>query len=197
MITANVNKKSQNIPPGISDNNTEIFASGDSLKAFHNGEILDFEQFPLKIINFIKEIYNKDHIAKAALTDWGITKKSERLKQYGKCMFGGLDNIPDLLENGEFQDSEYWDCGERGHCPYEGKICKPVKVKNGILTITEIDVVNVLALGDKETVSAQKLGISFNTLVNHKTAINKKFGTHTKFNTLLESLKRNIISYVW
>jgi len=193
MNTANIQK----IHSGITDGNTEFFAHENEFKAFHKGEIIDFKNFPLEILNFIRKLYRKDFKAQKALTAWGITGNKERLKRYGMCMFGGLDNVPDLMSDGTYQSSEYWDCGRRGNCPFEGKICKPVEVKNGILTIKEIEVIQMLSLGDKEAVSAEKLGMAFNTLTNHKTAINNKMGTQSKFQSMMEAMKRNIINYVW
>ncbi len=194
MIEANVQK---NIPAGIltKDSSIEFFAVGKNLKAFHKGRIIDFSQFPMAIYNKLKDILADDVTAKAALMEWGFSTLNTQVKQYTICRFGGLDNIPDLSVN-NIQESEYWECGNRGNCPFEGRICKDVKVENGILNKREVKLLKLLATGDKDTKVADVLHISRNTLEIHKTKINKKLGVQSKLMAVVEAFKHNILCMI-
>lgn len=194
MITANIQK---NIPAGVlaNDSSIEFFALGKSLKAFHKGRIIDFSQLPLKIYNRLKQILLTDITAKAALMEWGFTDTNSQLKQYAICRFGGLDSTADLGKD-TMQESEYWECGNRGNCPFEGKICKDVKVKNGVLNGREVKLLKLMSTGDKDIAIASVLHISKNTLDIHKTKINKKLGVQSKLSAVVEAFKQNILCMI-
>ena len=188
-----INTKVANIPAGIEDGGIEFFTTKNDLKALIKGRIVEFENFPLSIVTTLRNLLDNDNEANIALDELGMNKYPERLKTYTACRFGGFNNIPDIDKNGIIHDG-YWNCGNRGICPFEGRICKPVAVKNGILSRKEIQIIKTLSSGDKEPVVAESIGISFNTLVNHKYNINKKMGVTSKFLMIIKAMRLNLIN---
>jgi DNA-binding CsgD family transcriptional regulator len=188
-----INTKVANIPAGIEDGGIEIFATKNNLKALIRGKIVEFEDFPISVVSTLRNLLDRDIDANFALDELGITDYPERLKTYSACRFGGFNNVPDIDKNGNVHDA-YWNCGNRGSCPFEGRICKPVTVKNGVLSKKEIQIIKTLSSGDKEPVVAENMGISFNTLVTHKYNINKKMGVTSKFLMIIKAMSLNLIS---
>ena len=98
--------------------------------------------------------------------------------KYSWCMYGGYDHRPDLDTSTKNFTSEYWDCGNRGNCPFEFTLCDRVKIiVNGVavfLTKKEVNVVILIASGCTDIQSADKAGIELNTLLTHKKNIYSK-----------------------
>jgi len=188
-----INTKVANIPAGIEDGGIEIFATENNLKALIRGSIVEFDKFPRAVISILKKELSQDAKANTALDELGIVETKERLKTYTACRFGGFNSTPDIDKNGNVHDG-YWNCGSRGECLFEGRICRPIKVENGVLSKKEIQIIRKLSSGDKEPVVAQNIGISFNTLVNHKQNINKKMGVTSKFTMIIKAMNLNIIN---
>lgn len=107
------------------------------------------------------------------------------------CRYGGFDDKADISKH--THTTEYYDCGERGRCPVEGKLCKHVQAENGCLTPREIDVIKLIAqdLADKQI--ADMLNISVNTANQHRVNIKQKIGCNTKVGICRFAVEKRII----
>ncbi len=156
-----------------------------------NVEIVHYNDFPLEVLIELKSQLEADTLAQISLDQLGINAERARLMKYGLCRYGGFDNKADI--SGNVHTTEYYDCGERGRCPVEGKLCKHVQAKNGCLTPREIDVIKLIAqdLADKQI--ADRLGISVNTANQHRVNINKKIGCNSKVGICRFAVEKRII----
>lgn len=172
------------IPAGLTDKNVELFAEDDVLYGTHNGSVMKFKDLPKDVLLSIMLELSHDVEAMRALIKWQALlgyswSDHETLERYAKCKWGGFDNRPDVL-NGNTQEGEYWACGKRDQCPFQGKICKHVKVKYGHLTWKEIEVMKLIADGLQDKQIADQLGLSVNTIPGYKKNIQSKTGDHSK-----------------
>ncbi|WP_316780443.1 helix-turn-helix domain-containing protein [Pedobacter antarcticus] len=161
----------QVLPPGLMDGSIEFFIYEHEVKCLYNGRVLSFNEFPEEILQIIDSDMAANPKAMKALFDWDITDPDEQMRQYIACRFGGFDNSPDINAEGIIQPAEYVDCGRRGNCAYEGKLCSSIILKNGILTKREIDVLREIGRGFLDKEICDKLNISQDTLRSHKDSI--------------------------
>lgn len=150
----------------------EFFATrGDVYMICPNGEVKNFSQFPISVLDRLRAEIEKDPQLEAALekiSENGI----DELKQFVRCRFGAFNNQGDLVN--DHLTSEYVDCEKRGNCPHEGIICRSE------LTAREIEVTRLIAddLADKQI--AERLSISPFTVSNHRVNIERKLGLASK-----------------
>lgn len=174
--------KKQQLPAGLVDNSVEFFIHNREIMCLHNGQTYSFDNFPQQVIDIIDADMAQNPKAIKALLDWNIHDENEQMRQYIACRFGAFDSKPDIDTNNIIQTSEYVDCGLRGKCPYEGKLCSSIVVANGILTKKEIEVLRLVAEGylDKEIVDMMHPEITEATLRSHKDSISAKAGISRK-----------------
>jgi DNA-binding CsgD family transcriptional regulator len=120
-----------------------------------------------------------DHDAVSALDKLGIPFKDARLEKYVECNYGGFDDVADY-DKKDGAHHEYFDCGLRGSCPVEGKLCKRIKVENGSLTSREIEIIKLIGQDKMDKEIADILDISLNTATTHRQNITRKMGGITK-----------------
>jgi DNA-binding CsgD family transcriptional regulator len=184
----------QILPPGLMDDSIEFFIHEHEIKALYKGKVIVFSEFPDEVIEKIDDDMAANPKALKALVDWDITDPAERMRQYIACRFGGFDNNPDICADGVVQPAEYVDCGRRGSCDYEGKLCSSIIAPNGILKKIEIDVLRLIGLGflDKE-ICDQMDGLSIDTLRTYKDSLYQKFGVSRKAELSIQAYKYNLI----
>ncbi|WP_432714397.1 response regulator transcription factor [Pedobacter sp.] len=170
----------QRIPAGIVDGSVEFFIFQAEIMCMYNGKRYSFDDFPSEVIAIVNAEMEKDPIAIACLIAWGMVDLATQMRQFIACKWGGYDSNPDISPDGKIQPAEYIECGRRGMCPYEGKLCSSIKLQHGILTKSEVAVLKCLGecLLDKEI--ADKLNISEHTLRHHKDSICRKSGLERK-----------------
>jgi DNA-binding CsgD family transcriptional regulator len=177
---------------GLIDQGVEFFVHANEVKCIHAGQVYSFEQFPEWIIKVIEEDMVKHPEALKALATWENLHQTEYVRQYIYCRFGGLDFDPDIDSNRKLSYAEYFDCGFRGVCKYEGKLCCTIKVSEGHLTKTEIEVLKRVALADKSI--ADELCISTDTVNSHLQNIRRKTGYSNKVELAIFATKKGIIN---
>jgi DNA-binding CsgD family transcriptional regulator len=170
----------QVLPPGLLDNATEFFIHEHEIKCLYKGSVLSFKDFPAEVITTIDNDMAANPKAMKALCDWDITDPDERMRQYIACRFGGFDNSPDICADGKIQPAEYVDCGRRGICAYEGKLCSSIVLANGVLTKREIEVLRQIGLGLLDKEICDILNITQDTLRTHKDNLCLKSGVQRK-----------------
>ncbi|MBU7569775.1 MAG: hypothetical protein KAF41_03915 [Flavobacterium sp.] len=164
-----------NIPPGLFDENVELFSYEGTAMALHNGQAVKLFDLPAKFLKKIEKHLNQNEPAERALELAGYSSPEAKLNKYVVCRFGHFDSSPDF-KNGELVDSEFVDCGYRGKCPMEGVVCGSVWINKRIVSTFEIQLIKLLAKEDTIPVIAEKLGISINTLETRKKILFEKLG---------------------
>ena len=177
---SNLIDNSQHLPPGLFDKAVEFLVHDHEIHCQHDGQRFKYADFPEWIIELIEEdMYNHPKAIKA-LVDWDITDRDEQIRQYICCRFGGFDNTPDIDENRNISPAEYVQCGRRGICKYEGKLCVSIVLPNGNLSKREIEVLTCIGQAKQDKEICYELSIDQSTLRNHKNSIEEKAGVHGK-----------------
>lgn len=175
------------LPAGVVDTNVEFFAHKDRVLAMFKGSIIEVRHLPEFLLQKIQHQLEIDKEATAALNTLGITDNMERIEQFISCRFGAFNMAPDMV-NEKFASVEYWDCGLRGSCQHEGKLCKqPVD-----LTKKEMEVVKLIANGDQDKEIADKLNMSINTIPVHKRNIQEKTKCRSKVDIAVMAIKNGL-----
>lgn len=181
------------LPAGLLDDNCEFFTQGSNVYALYKGKVIPFEEFPQELLDLLNIDLSKYPDAINALIDLNLLDEKSMLWQYTRCRFGGFDGEPDIY-NGQLKHTEYFECGERGTCKYEGKLCQAIKVKNGYLTKREIQILKCIAEGLLDKEIADALNISINTVPVFKKNIQDKTGLTRKADMTRFAIQKNIIS---
>jgi len=184
--------KTNKLPAGLVDEGVEFFIHDNKISATHNGRILNYMDLPDKILDKIRdEMINRPGAIKA-LADMHKTSDSEMLFEFIKCNFGGYDHSPDISVDGKIK-AEYWDCGQRGVCAHEGKLCEGIKVGDKVLTTREIELLKLIAKGKFDKEIADILNMSINTVASHKQNLQEKTGLQTKIEFAVFAVNKNLI----
>lgn len=189
----NLIDRNQNLPPGLLDGSIEFFIHEREIKCLYEGTVWKFESFPAEVIAVIEDDMLKNPKALKALADWDITDPNDQIRQYIGCRFGGFDYNADISGDGKVQYAEYVNCGRRGKCPYEGKLCASIQVEHGLLTPREIDVLKLIGQGLLDKEITDRLSITQDTLRTHKDNISAKAGIHRKSALAVLAYKLNLI----
>jgi len=119
----------------------------------------------------LKELPEADK-AYEAMVGNNIENKIEKMSM---CMYGALNQDPDIDENDVLSDAEYVPCNERGTCVHEGKGCLNILVAEGVfLSKQETEVFKLVKLSNAEI--ADTLFISEFTVKKHFQNITRKTG---------------------
>jgi DNA-binding CsgD family transcriptional regulator len=183
----------QALPPGLMDDSVEFFIYNHEIWCLYRGNKYTFVDFPEEVIETVDADMVSNPKAMKALCDWDITDQDERMRQYIACRFGGFDNSPDICADGNIQPAEYVDCGRRGICDYEGKLCSSIVLPNGTLTKKEIEVLRHIGLGLLDKEICEVLNIAQDTLRSHKDNLCSKSGTQRKAGLSILAYKYKLI----
>jgi len=180
------------IPGFLKKINKEFIGIGGELY-YIEVNLIHFSEFPADAKYFLQKELDNDPLAQASLDIIGIKEPEQRLHKFGLCRFGGFDDKADFNEAEKKLNPEYYDCGERGKCPVEGKLCHFVQTENGYLTPREIDVIKLIAqdLADKQI--AYKLNMSVDTARTHRRNIQHKIGCNSKVGICRFAVEKRII----
>jgi len=136
----NLVDNSQTIPAGMVDESVEFFLHEDEVYCQTSGHVHSFDNFPKRVIDIMNADMAKYPEKIDCLIDWGLEEEGPQMRQYIACLHGGHDSSADICKDGNVQPSEYVNCGKRGECKYEGKLCNSIVLPNGTLTKSEISV---------------------------------------------------------
>jgi len=179
-----------NLPENLNNLNKEFIGIDGQLYRI-DINLVHFNEFKSRTLLELQSLLDEDTIAQISLDTLDILDEKERLHKFGLCRFGGFDDKADI--KGNEVTHEYYECGLRGSCPVEGKLCRHVMAPFGYLTPREIDVIKLVAadLADKQI--ADSLNISVNTANQHRVNISKKIGCNTKVGICRFAIEKRII----
>lgn len=169
----------EKLPAGIlpTDTSTEIFADPDNFgKCFwiSEGKTKKFWELPLHIIDDLRDEMSSDLKALKGLRLMGLSTEAGMLEQYNYCNRGKLDSTPDITPQGKL-NKEFFDCGRRGKCSGENKVCSPICINGSRITFRELD---CLRLNTGLTYQQIAIEMGFRRV----TAVNSLFARlHSKF----------------
>jgi len=179
--------------PGMNDSGLEFFTVESEVKIIQNGKISAFTELSFAIIQVLKEAISKDKELKMALLDWHPNSEYNRLEQFAKCRFGGLDFTPDI-KNNKLQKGEYKECPLRATCPNNGIVCK-LPSFNGIeLELNDIKLMKLLSTDLTNENIAEQMGVPFGSYHKIKKALYQKLGNvQTKQEIAIIATRLNLI----
>lgn len=169
-----------------SDISIELIAVNQQLKAFYKGNMINFFELPEDIMGKLIDLMISD---KDAMKILNKTKNDtyDMLKQYCWCNFGGINHEADII--GNHFEPEYWDCGKRGSCQFEGKICK-----QKLLGKRELEFARLLATGLLDKEIANIMNITYSTACDYRIRIQQKTGTSNKVELVAKLFHENLIN---
>jgi len=183
---------SQILPSGLLDDSIEIFVQGNEVYALTGGRVYPFSEWNERILSTVEADMEKYPEAINCLIELGIEERLASIRQYARCKKGGFDKECDYTEAGDSEITEYWNCGFRGKCPYEGLLCSNIMVKNGVLSKREIQIIALLYEGMSEKQVAGELNIADGTVAVYKQRIFSKIGIHTNAEIVRFAAEKNI-----
>lgn len=186
----------QALPAGLLDDKKEFFCHLDKVYALFNSSPLEFYSWPERLYVKVEEDMAQHPDAVQSLIDLGIEERLEMIWQYCRCRFGHFDGNADIDSEGKLLHTEYWDCGFRGKCPYEGRLCASIKAPNGIITAREIEVIKLMVDDMRNKEIASILNISETTVPVHQKNIYKKIGDEARRGSVIKfAIEHNIINH--
>lgn len=174
----------------ITSAGVEYFVNDDELFAIINGQKFHFNNLPSLEKEARQAELDGDIHAKAALKNWGLAG-DDALEQFLKCTRGAFNQTADYI-NHQPTDQEYWDCGQHGRCPYEGKICKTMLVGEERLSFHEIALIRLLIAGLSDKQIADQMHISYQTVTTHMSNIRRKLNCATRTDIAVWALQKGI-----
>lgn len=192
----------QQLPAGLIDKGYEFFYSPEDkdIMCSHNRCTVFWANTPKEGIQIVEDDLAKYPERRWCLDDWGFETLDQKLKQYTFCRFGKFDNIPDINEKGEVHDGEFFECGRRGVCKYEGILCATIKVGvdeqgNAIsLTKRETQILKLVSEGKLNKEISDILGISEHTTSTHIQNIQHKAGLFRKSGMTAFAMSQNLFN---
>ena len=165
--------------PGMVDTAIEFFLSDDKLHVIQNNKVLPFCEISLDTIEVLQNEINKDINVKLALFEMHPTSTMQRVEQFARCRFGGLDFQGDI-KNGELQDGEFWECPKRGNCPHEGTLCKLPTYNNVRLTKQEVELIQLTSTDKINEVIAEEMSLPMGSFHKAKKFLYERLCVQTK-----------------
>lgn len=187
-----MNFNNPQLPAGLKDAGLEIYYQNGDINCLYLGKQYLFEELPDDVRELIEiQLINDPPAISSLETDMGILDSNEMTRQYVLCNYGGFDMNPDLAADGK-SEREYWECGRRGKCPGEGKVCKLPKGPGGALTPRELMVVRSVAKGLPDKLIANQLDITINSVKTYLCRIRAKIHAYNRIDIMRFAMKFNL-----
>ena len=159
-----------NLPSGIlpTDHSIEFFADPSEFGKvlwISEGKTRHFRELPLHILDDLRDELLSDTVALKGLRLMGVITEDEMLEHYNYCNRGMLDGVPDISETGR-KTKEYVECGRRGHCPGENKVCSPLMINGSRITFREHECLKLIGIGLTYKRITIEMGFRRETAVN-------------------------------
>jgi DNA-binding NarL/FixJ family response regulator len=182
------------LPAGLEDRSLEIYIHRGELHVIYASRAIHFDELPEDIKDvFLQHMMLNRHALKSLRDDFKLTDAGDMLNQYVKCNFGNFDCKPDMDEEGTIYP-ECWNCGRRGKCPGEGKICSRIQGKNGMLTRHETEIFFQVIDGKLDKEIADHFKSSLSTVKTQLSDIREKLGVNNRIEIMNYALRSGILS---
>jgi DNA-binding CsgD family transcriptional regulator len=182
------------LPAGLEDNSLEIYLHNKALHAIYQGKVIPFSELPEEIKDiFAQNMLSNKTAFKSLQNDFHLADAGEMLEQFVKCNFGNFDCIPDMDEDSTIYP-ECWNCGRRGACPGEGKICSRIQGKNGMLSRRETEIFFLIIDGKQDKEIADHFNTTISTIKTQLSDIREKLGVNNRIEIMDFALKSKILS---
>lgn len=175
---------------GLIDEGAEFLKHEGKLYCVHGGKVHEWPNFPEKVILIIENDMLKYPEALKALSEWENLLPEDHIYRYIVCRFGGIDDEPDIDPKGKIHHTEYFECGLRGKCKYEGKLCCTIKAEYGNLTKSELEVLKRASLSYKEI--SEQLFISTETVSSHMQNLRLKTGLKNSTQLAIYAIQKGV-----
>jgi DNA-binding CsgD family transcriptional regulator len=185
------------IPGGIISKSTEFFTvlegARSYVKLFFSGKGYDFSDIPASRREILQSKFDSLNLeAKHAYNVISANNQTSPLEQMTMCLYGALNNEPDIDENGNLSSAEYVPCGNRKNCPFQGIGCSNILIKDGLfLSKAETEVFKLVYLEDQAI--ADQLFLSVFTIQKHFKNIRLKTGFKDKMEMAIWATQKGII----
>ncbi|QBQ41185.1 response regulator transcription factor [Sphingobacterium psychroaquaticum] len=176
---------------GLIDDGAEFFKNEGKLYCVHARQTHEWPNFPDKVVSLIEADMLKHPEALRALSEWENLLPEDHMYRYIVCRFGGIDDEPDINLEGKIAHKEYFECGLRGKCRFEGKLCCSIKAEYGMLTKMELEVLKCSSLGYKEI--GERLFISVETVSTHMQNLRLKTGLKNSTQLAIYAMQKGVI----
>jgi DNA-binding CsgD family transcriptional regulator len=180
------------LPAGLLNDCGEFLVQHNIAYLVYKSQIKLLSKLPDIIKDRIDDAIETDKEAANSLNELRIQDPDERREQFIKCRFGAFDNAPDIIGD-QLQHGEYWDCGQRGTCKYEGRLCCTIRSENGTLTKREIEYIKYAAQDLQDKQIADLMGCALNTVVVHKRNVQSKIGAFSKAGIAVFAKEKQLI----
>lgn len=109
------------LPAGMIDG-IELFWYNNEKWIILEGKAMRFVDSPAKLQNLIAELFLADFRSQALLKKIGITAFSVAFDRWYRCLFGALDEFPDII-NGRINPDSYNSSCKDYKCVLRGRFC--------------------------------------------------------------------------
>lgn len=183
----------QRLPAGLVDGGVEFYYHNGEIEALYGGKRLSLDELPEHVMQIVEDDMTKYPEAIKALLKWDLHTPGEMIRQYIMCRFGGFDNEADITADGKIEYTEYFDCGKRGQCSAEGKLCPVIQVGDEYLTKQETRIVRLTGAGKSNSEIAHELHITEDTVKSHMQNIQRKCGWSSKLDIVAFAVRKNLV----
>jgi DNA-binding CsgD family transcriptional regulator len=183
-------------PAGLCDSNVEFFAIKPfKVKAINGGRVYSFEDMPERIRDIVSRKRKANKNAEYSLNKLGIKNELERDERFAYCLFGKLDNTPDIDLYTETIHAEFRICSGRHLCPYPVRFCiQRVSTPSGILlSPREVELIQLIAQGFTYKEICQHMLIAEGTLITYRSHVFYKLEAHKQSDVTRFALLNNLL----
>jgi DNA-binding CsgD family transcriptional regulator len=178
------------IPAGLQPGEVEFGKIGNHLVALQEGVISEVADLSKKRKAIVDNSMNAVH--HEALDELKIYDQEARRYKFLECNNSNWDFTADISDNSETMKMEYVDCGKRGNCFVEGRLCQPVLIEGVKFRMSELRVMAAIRKGHSDKEICCLLKIKPDTLRSHKRNITFKLKADRKLSIAVHSIKYGI-----
>ena len=157
------------IPAGIFGHGIEGYWYKNEKWVLAHGKNYRYNEAPTAVKTAIQRAFMNDRKSLAYLAKMGLKKANEIFDRWYQCVIGGLDSMPDILNETLTPDSFNNMCSD-SKCPHRGKLCsRALGLRN-----YEVETIATLQAGESIENAASRLCVSYTGLKSRVEKIKDK-----------------------
>lgn len=166
------------LPAGLTGTSAEMYSVDNTLMCVAGGISLPVVKSSRIRNKVFRHMANRPTAHKSVI-EWVGNNEDDQINQYGQCLWGSFNMVPDVDDAGNLTSPELVQCTNRGNCKYENVICKCFQVnENVFLSKTEERLIPHILWADR--IIGQMLNVSPFTITTHIKNIKSKLNIQTK-----------------